>query len=130
MTFEEVYGNYVLVFEACIKAAGQQADNPAYKNVKQILEREEIKEAIGRAVNDEVELEIFITLLLYGLLREIHGVNKLKTKEPEEIAKLLSFIYTNYLKKATEKFCQKYGLEPPPESLDTFFTIKQYRLKA
>jgi hypothetical protein len=118
MTTEEVFRAYIDIYRVLVKGAGLTENNPVYKNIDQLLE--DNKEQIEKAIRDEVEFKLFLTVLQYPVLEKVHGIEKLKDMEPGKIHDLLLAFYDLYLKDATKKFCKKYGLAPFEDPEMTF----------
>lgn len=110
MTVEEIYTKYIGIFKVLIKAAGQETGNSSYKNVDKILSIEDNVKIIKRAIEDEVEIRLFVTILIFMVMIDIHGVDKLENTETEDMKNLITSMYQLYLHIPTRKFCTKYGL--------------------
>ena len=110
MTCEEVYRKYINVYRVLMKAAGNETGNPVYKDIDNILNTGDNKAMIDKAIADEVEFNIFLTVLQFPVLVAVHGIDGLRNKEPSEIHQNLHEFYQLYLAKGTKDFCRKYGL--------------------
>ena len=110
MTCEEIYIKYIDLFKLLIKNAGIETGNTSYRNVDKILEQEDDKMCINRAIEDEVDFRIFVSILIFRVMIDIHGIEKLEKLDEDEMKDLITSLYVLYLLKPTRKFCTKYGL--------------------
>ena len=110
MTCEEIYIKYVDLFKLLIKTAGIETGNTSYRNVDKILEQEDDKRCINHAIEDEVDFRIFVSILIFRVMIDIHGIEKLEKLDEDEMKDLITSLYVLYLLKPTRKFCTKYGL--------------------
>ena len=110
MTCEEIYNKYVGIFKVLIKTAGEETGNTSYKNIDQILNSNDVVKIIKRAIEDEVEFKLFVSILIFQVIRDVHGIEKLEDTDEEEMYKLITSLYQLYLRIPTRKFCTKYGL--------------------
>ncbi len=111
MTYQEITDKYSELFVILIEKAGRETGNTSYQKVAEILGKDESKQVLEKAVRDEVDFKMFVCLMIVMILFDIydHQIENWTSEESSE--KLLEF-YELYLKKATKKFCTKYGLEP------------------
>ena len=110
MTCEEIYIKYIDLFKLLIKNAGIETGNTSYRNVDKILEQEDDKMCIRHAIEDEVDFRIFVSVLIFRVMIDIHGIEKLAKLDEDEMKDLITSLYVLYLLKPTRKFCTKYGL--------------------
>ena len=110
MTCEEIYIKYIDLFKLLIKNAGIETGNTSYRNVDKILEQDDDKMCINRAIEDEVDFRIFVSILIFRVMIDIHGIEKLEKLDEDEMKDLITSLYVLYLLKPTRKFCTKYGL--------------------
>lgn len=110
MTCEEIYIKYIDLFKLLIKNAGIETGNTSYRNVDKILEQEDDKMCINHAIEDEVDFRIFVSILIFRVMMDIHGIEKLEKLDEDEMKDLITSLYVLYLLKPTRKFCTKYGL--------------------
>ena len=110
MTCEEIYIKYIDLFKLLIKNAGIETGNTSYRNVDKILEQEDDKMCIRHAIEDEVDFRIFVSILIFRVMIDIHGIEKLEKLDEDEMKDLITSLYVLYLLKPTRKFCTKYGL--------------------
>ena len=120
MTTKEIYRKYEEVFILVMEAAGEETNNQAYKNVEKILKDKVFAKSINQAIEDEAPIQVFISLCIVALLKEIHGVDELSDMTEDETYELADYIFQHYLRKPTRKFTSTYGL-PVINSLDTYF---------
>lgn len=110
MTCEEIYIKYIDLFKLLIKNAGIETGNTSYRNVDKILEQEDDKRCINRAIEDEVDFRIFVSILIFRVMIDIHGIEKLEKLDEDKMKDLITSLYVLYLLKPTRKFCTRYGL--------------------
>ena len=110
MTCEEIYIKYIDLFKLLIKNAGIETGNTSYRNVDKILEQEDDKMCIRHAIEDEVDFRIFVSVLIFRVMIDIHGIEKLAKLDEDEMKDQITSLYVLYLLKPTRKFCTKYGL--------------------
>ena len=103
-----------------MEAAGEETNNQAYKDVEKILKDKVFAKSINQAIEDEAPIQVFISLCIVALLKEIHGVDELSDMTEDETYELADYIFQHYLRKPTRKFTSTYGL-PVINSLDTYF---------
>ena len=120
MTTKEIYKKYEEVFILVMEAAGEETNNQAYKDVEKILKDKVFAKSINQAIEDEAPIQVFISLCIVALLKEIHGVDELSDMTEDETYELADYIFQHYLRKPTRKFTSTYGL-PVINSLDTYF---------
>lgn len=120
MTAEELFPEYEKLFKLVIETAGQENGNEIYKNVYNIIEKN--KEAINRSIEDDIPFNVFVSLLDFLVIKEVHGVEKLSKMDDEELKGLIDSMFKLYLEKPTRKFTSKYGL-PVVYSLNTYLKI-------
>ena len=120
MTTKEIYRKYEEVFILVMEAAGEETNNQAYKDVEKILKDKVFAKSINQAIEDEAPIQVFISLCIVALLKEIHGVDELSDMTEDETYELADYIFQHYLRKPTRKFTSTYGL-PVINSLDTYF---------
>ena len=120
MTTKEIYKKYREVFILVMEAAGEETNNQAYKDVEKILKDKVFAKSINQAIEDEASIQVFISLCIVALLKEIHGVDELSDMTEDETYELADYIFQHYLRKPTRKFTSTYGL-PVINSLDTYF---------
>ena len=120
MTTKEIYKKYEEVFILVMEAAGEETNNQAYKDVEKILKDKVFAKSINQAIEDEAPIQVFISLCIVALLKEIHGVDELSDMTEDETYELADYIFQHYLRQPTRKFTSTYGL-PVINSLDTYF---------
>lgn len=120
MTTKEIYRKYEEVFILVMEAAGEETNNQAYKDVERILKDKVFAKSINQAIEDEAPIQVFISLCIVALLKEIHGVDELSDMTEDETYELADYIFQHYLKKPTRKFTSTYGL-PVINSLGIYF---------
>ena len=118
MTTDEIFRKYISIYRVLVKEAGMKEGNQVYKDIDTILEANE--GIIEKAIQDDIEFKLFLTILQYPVLEKVHGIENLKEMNPKEIHDLLLAFYNLYLETATKKFCRKYGLEPFEDPEMTF----------
>ena len=74
MTCEELYEKYVGIFKVLIKTAGDKEENSSYQNVAHILKEKGSREMIRRAIDDEVDFRVFVSILIFLVMRDVHGI--------------------------------------------------------
>lgn len=107
---KEIYEKYVTIFKVLIKNAGIETGNSVYKNVQKIFETECVTNAIGKAMEDNIEFRCFVALLIFQIVFYVHGGDKLEKMNEDEIKELVTGMYKIYLEESTINFCKKYGL--------------------
>lgn len=120
MTTKEIYRKYEEVFILVMEAAGEETNNQAYKDVERILKDKVFAKSINQAIEDEAPIQVFISLCIVALLKEIHGVDELSDMTEDETYELADYIFQHYLRKPTRKFTSTYGL-PVINSLGIYF---------
>ena len=120
MTTKEIYRKYEEVFILVMEAAGEETNNQAYKDVERILKDKVFAKSINQAIEDEAPIQVFISLCIVALLKEIHGVVELSDMTEDETYELADYIFQHYLRKPTRKFTSTYGL-PVINSLGIYF---------
>jgi len=111
MTYQEITKRYSELFIMLVEKAGRETGNTSYQKVAEILGKDESKQILEKAVQDEVDFKMFVCLMIVLILFDIYDSQIENWTSEESSDKLLEF-YELYLKKATKKFCEKYGLEP------------------
>lgn len=120
MTAEELFPEYEKLFKLVIETAGQENGNEIYKNVYNIID--ENREIINRSIEDDIPFNVFVSLLAFLVIKEVHGIEKLSEMDDENLKGLIDSMFKLYLEKPTRKFTSKYGL-PVVYSLNTYLKI-------
>lgn len=126
MTSKELFPEYKELFISVVESEGQKNGNKAYQGVKRILETTENKRIIDKSIEDDIPFCIFITILVFILLKNIHTMEELMGMESDNLNSLITSIFGMHLKKATREFTSRYGL-PPIHSLDTYVIAKKIK---
>ena len=72
---------------------------------------------------DELTFESFLGLLITMCILEIHGLDELSKKTPDEMYNLINDFYTRHLKKITKTFTSKYGVSMNEEELNVLAKV-------
>lgn len=126
MIAKELFEKYNELFILVIETAGQNNKNKVYMKVKDIIEKN--KEQLDRAVEDDIPFNVYVALLSFLVVKEVHGFKKLEEIDNDELNNLVNSMFEMYLKKPTRKFTATYGL-PIINSLDTYLEIISYKIK-
>jgi len=109
MTYREIAEKYIDLFILVIETAGDITNNQSYKNIEQTLKKS-YKE-INRAIDDEIDFEMFIVILITTTLLDIHELNDLYKKDEDEMYNLINDMWIRYLKKPTRNFLSQNGMK-------------------
>jgi hypothetical protein len=112
MTYGEVVHEYRKLFVMLVEKAGRDTGNTSYIRVEEILKEKKVEMLEEELIKDEPEFVIIVCSYLVLLFCDIYGIDGVEEWDQEESATKLSEFYQEFLKKATIKFCEKYGLEP------------------
>ena len=112
MTYGEIVHEYRKLFVMLVEKAGRETGNTSYQRVEEILKEKKVEKLEERLIQSEPEFVIIVCSYLVLLFCDIYGVDGVEEWDQEESATKLSEFYQEFLKKATIKFCEKYGLEP------------------
>lgn len=108
MTLQEIYNNYKEIFILCLEKAGADTGNSSYKNIEKILEKD--SEIIALAIEEDVCFEILIGTMIYLVLRDIHGKEKLEKNSFSDNHVIMSDLFDRYLRIPTRRFCSSNGI--------------------
>ena len=107
-TSEELFPEYLKIFELVIEQAGEDTGNTVYKNISNILSKN--RDKIDKAIEDDIPFGMFVTLLVIIILLEVHTAEKLDKLSPDETKYYIDDLFSRYLKKPTRKFTSSHGL--------------------
>ena len=120
MTVQEIYSNYKEIFILCLEKAGADTGNDSYKNIEKILEQD--KEIIDLVIEEDACFEILIGTMIYLVLKDIHGKEKLEKNSLSDNYIIMSDLFDRYLRIPTRKFCSSNGI-PTINHLDYSFKL-------
>ncbi len=112
MTYEDIVHEYRKLFVMLVEKAGRETGNTSYIRVEEILKEKNVEKLEQGLIEREPEFVIIVCSYLILLFCDIYGIDSVEEWDQEESATKLSEFYQEFLKKATIKFCEKYGLEP------------------
>ena len=112
MTYGEIVHEYRKLFVMLVEKAGRETGNTSYQRVEEILKERNVEKMEQGLIEREPEFVIIVCSYLVFLFCDIYGIDGVEGWDQEESATKLSEFYQEFLKKATIKFCEKYGLEP------------------
>jgi hypothetical protein len=112
MTYEDIVHEYRKLFVMLVEKAGRETGNTSYLRVEKILIEKNVEKLEQGLIEREPEFVIIVCSYLILLFCDIYGIDGVEGWDQEESATKLSEFYQEFLKKATIKFCEKYGLEP------------------
>ena len=110
MTLPEISKKFLERFVLILEAVGDETGNTSYKNVEKIIHEEENEKMIQEAIDDDVDFRIFVTICIFTVLKDIHGIDKLRSIGEIELKELTDDLFVRYLKKPTRQFSSTYGL--------------------
>lgn len=122
MTLPEISKKFLERFVLVLEAVGDETGNTSYKNVEKIIHEEENEEMIQGAIDDDVDFRIFVTICIFTILKDIHGVEKLYSIGEIELKELVDDLFVRYLKKPIRQFSSTYGL-PILNSPEVFIKV-------
>jgi hypothetical protein len=111
MTYKEIIEKYKDLFIILTEKAGSDSGILEYKNIDAILKKPENLEMVEELIEKEPDFKIVVSSFIVALLIEIYGPEKLEEWDEDKSSSHITEFYQLYLKKATIKFCEKYGLE-------------------
>lgn len=111
MTYEEIVHEYRKMFIMLVEKAGRKTGNTGYLKVEEILKDSRIEEVEKQLIEDEPAFVLVVCTYLVNLFCGIFGVENVEGWDREKSARKLSEFYKEFLKGATIKFCEKYGIE-------------------
>lgn len=121
ITTEELFREYIKLFTLIVETAGQTEGNRSYSEITRILEENE--HVVKKVIEEEMPFTPFVATLIFLVVEDVHGAQKLSGEESVEIIKpLVDDFYVRYIKKPTRKFTAKYGL-PAVENLNTYISL-------
>ena len=112
MTYEEIIHEYRKLFVMLVEKAGRETGNTSYLRVEEILKEKNADKLEERLIADEPRFVIVVCSYLILLFCDIYGIEGVEKWDKDMSASKLSEFYHVFLKKATIRFCEKYGLEP------------------
>lgn len=121
LTTEELFREYIKLFTLIVETAGQTEGNKSYKEVTRVLKENE--HIVKKIIEEEMSFTPFVASLIFFIIKDIHGTEKLSGENSMETIKpLVDDFYVRYIKKPTRKFTAKYGL-PVVEDLNTYIKL-------
>ena len=112
MTYEDIVHEYRKLFIMLVEKAGRETGNTSYQRVEEILKEKKVEKLEEKLIEREPEFVIIVCSYLVLLFCDIYGIDGVEEWDQDMSASKLSEFYQEFLKKATIKFCEKYGLEP------------------
>ena len=127
MTYGEVVHEYRKLFVMLVEKAGRDTGNTSYIRVEEILKEKKVEMLEEELIKSEPEFVIIVCFYLVLLFCDIYGIDKVENWDQEMSAAKLSEFYHEFLKGATIRFCEKYGLEPfdDPETSFKLISLKK-----
>lgn len=121
LTTEELFREYVKLFKLLVETAGYTVKNKSYLEVERILQKQE--KNIKATIEDDIPFTPFVATLIFYIILDIHGADRLEgVEKTEEVKNLIDDFWEKYLKRPTRKFTSKYGL-PEVRDLETYITV-------
>jgi len=121
LTTEELFREYVKLFKLLVETAGYTVKNKSYLEVERILQKQE--KNIKATIEDDIPFTPFVATLIFYIILDIHGADRLEgVEKTEEVKNLIDDFWKIYLKRPTRKFTSKYGL-PEVRDLETYITV-------
>jgi hypothetical protein len=121
LTTEELFREYVKLFKLLVETAGYTVKNKSYLEVERILQKQE--KNIKATIEDDIPFTPFVATLIFYIILDIHGADRLEgVEKTEEVKNLIDDFWERYLKRPTRKFTSKYGL-PEVRDLETYITV-------
>lgn len=121
LTTEELFREYVKLFKLLVETAGYTVKNKSYLEVERILQKQE--KNIKATIEDDIPFTPFVATLVFYIILDIHGADRLEgVEKTEEVKNLIDDFWERYLKRPTRKFTSKYGL-PEVRDLETYITV-------
>lgn len=122
LTTEELFREYVKLFKLLVETAGYNTvKNKSYLEVERILQKQE--KNIKATIEDDIPFTPFVATLIFYVILDIHGADRLEgVEKTEEVKNLIDDFWERYLKRPTRKFTSKYGL-PEVRDLETYITV-------
>ena len=121
LTTEELFREYVKLFKLLVETAGYTVKNKSYSEVERILQKQE--KNIKATIEDDIPFTPFVATLIFYVILDIHGADRLEgVEKTEEVKNLIDDFWERYLKRPTRKFTSKYGL-PEVRDLETYITV-------
>lgn len=121
LTTEELFREYVKLFKLLVETAGYTVKNKSYLEVERILQKQE--KNIKATIEDDIPFTPFVATLIFYVILDIHGADRLEgVEKTEEVKNLIDDFWERYLKRPTRKFTSKYGL-PEVRDLETYIIV-------
>lgn len=124
MDTEEVIRKYIEIFCLVLKVIGEKTGNKKYQGAKELMEREHI---VDELKDTNLPIPIIIAILILHVLIDIHGVDFFDGKDSDFTTKYVDSMWINYLRKPTNTFLRKNGLETIKEDLSYYEKIRVFR---
>ena len=126
MTYREIVHEYRKLFIMLVEKAGRETGNTSYQRVEEILKEKKVEKLEEELIQIEPEFVIIVCSYLVLLFCDIYGIERVENWDQEMSATKLSEFYHEFLKGATIRFCEKYGLEPfdDPETSFKLIALK------
>lgn len=123
LTTEELFREYVKLFKLLVETAGYTVKNKSYLEVERILLLQKQEKNIKATIEDDIPFTPFVATLIFYIILDIHGADRLEgVEKTEEVKNLIDDFWERYLKRPTRKFTSKYGL-PEVRDLETYITV-------
>ena len=126
MTYEDIVHEYRKLFIMLVEKAGRETGNTSYQRVEEILKEKNVGKLEEGLIQSEPEFVIIVCSYLVLLFCDIYGIEGVENWDQEMSATKISEFYHEFLKGATIRFCEKYGLEPfdDPETSFKLISLK------
>ena len=108
MSYEETLKSWEKIFILVM----EETDDPVYKKVEEIINRENNQIELKRIIEDEPPLPFAIGFYILITILESVGAEKMSELEESDTVKRVDDFWKRYLKKPTRAFTTKYGLSP------------------
>lgn len=127
MTYEDIVHEYRKLFIMLVEKAGRETGNTSYQRVEEILKEKKVEKLEEELIQSEPEFVIIVCSYLVLLFCDIYGIEGVENWDQEMSATKLSEFYHEFLRGATIRFCEKYGLEPfdDPETSFKLIALKK-----
>lgn len=87
LTTEELFREYIKLFTLIVETAGQTEGNKSYKEVTRVLKENE--HIVKKIIEEEMSFTPFVASLIFFIIKDIHGTEKLSGENSMETIKPL-----------------------------------------
>lgn len=88
LTTEELFREYIKLFTLIVETAGQTEGNKSYKEVTRVLKENE--HIVKKIIEREVSFTPFVAFLIFFVIKDVHGIEKLSGENSIEDYKTAS----------------------------------------